>query len=350
MSGGIDKGVGRRSQEEVAAADLVRHSEGVTRSVKVVGDVEGVDELGDGVGVLVGLLADVSDDVLDLLLLDGAVAGTVAAGDNGGDQVPQDPGARGLDGVDVGGGEEHVQNGLAGLVPVEEGEEGPVHQHSSVVELGTRVVEQLGVDVFPHVLELLHGRLPVGLQNLRGQLAPGRAGNLVVVGREHSELVEHVGGRAVLAASELELTKVIKGVDHLHSNLCNQREKNSSRQLFLLFGLGDLATHPVLVLEKLQVGNLVASQAVDDLILGQEIGNLSRGLLVLLQLRQHILSLLGVLGGSVSHTVEVAVHGSDVVSHIGVLQQLNLSGQNLLGHLVVTLLLRLVALELDQRE
>lgn len=67
VSGSLDKGIGGRGEEEVAATDLLGQVEGLTSSVEVVGDVEGADELGEGVGVLVGLLSDVSDDVLHLL-------------------------------------------------------------------------------------------------------------------------------------------------------------------------------------------------------------------------------------------------------------------------------------------
>lgn len=109
-------------------------------------------------------------------------------------------------------------------------------------------------------------------------------------------------------------------------------------------------TYSVLVLEKLQVGNLIASQAIDDLVLGQEVRNLLCLLLVLVQLRKHILSLLGVLGGRLSHAVEIAVQSRHVVGHVGVLQQLDLARQNLLSQLGIALLLGLVALELDERE
>lgn len=109
-------------------------------------------------------------------------------------------------------------------------------------------------------------------------------------------------------------------------------------------------THSVLVLQELQVGDLVAPQAVDNLILGQEVGDLSGGLLVLLQLGKHLLALLGVLGGRVGDAVQLAVERGDVVGHVGVLQQLDLSGQDLLRLLLVARLLGLVALELDERE
>lgn len=230
VAGGIHKGVGRGGEEEVGAADVLGGAEGLAGGLKVVGNVESVDELGDGVGVLVGLLADVADDVLELLLLDarGAVvaggAGAAARGDDGGDEVAQDPGAGRLDRVDVGRREEHVEDGLAGGVVVEEGEEGPVDEHGAVVELGARVAEELGVDALLDVLELVDGRVPVGREDLARKFAPRRGRDLVVVGRQHAELVEHVGGGAVLAAAELELAKVVEGVDHFRGDLIKWRK------------------------------------------------------------------------------------------------------------------------------
>lgn len=123
MAGGANEGICRRSQEEIAAAHLLRQKESLTSGVEVVGDVEGVDELGNRVGILVGLLANISNDILELLLLDGAVAGACATGDNGGDQVPQSPGAGCLDRIDIRGGEEHLQDGLASSLRVEKREQ-----------------------------------------------------------------------------------------------------------------------------------------------------------------------------------------------------------------------------------
>lgn len=219
VAGGLDKGIGGGGEEEVGAADVLGHAESLAGGVEVVGNVEGVDELGDGVGVLVGLLADVADDVLELLLLGGRVAGTGAAGDDGGNQVAQDPRAAGLDGVDVGGGEEHVEDGLAGALVVEQGEQSPVDQHGAVVELSAGVVEELGVNVLADVLELVDGSVPVGRKDFASKLAPRRGRDLVIVGGQNAELVEHIGGGAVLAASELELAKVVEGVDHFDGDL-----------------------------------------------------------------------------------------------------------------------------------
>lgn len=172
VTSSLDKGIGGRGEEEVAAADLLGGAESFTSSVEVVSNVEGVDELSDGVGILVSLLADVADDILELLLLSRAVARSGAAGDDGSNQVTQSPRARGLDGVDVGGGEEHVQDGVAGSIKVEQREERPVDQHGAVVELSTRVVEKLGVDSFADVLELVDGRFPVGGEDLASELTP----------------------------------------------------------------------------------------------------------------------------------------------------------------------------------
>lgn len=60
-------------------------------SVEVVGDVKSADKLGDGINVLVRLLAHVADNVLELLLLDGAVSRPSATGDDGGNKVTQNP-------------------------------------------------------------------------------------------------------------------------------------------------------------------------------------------------------------------------------------------------------------------
>lgn len=48
--------------------------------------------------------------------------------------------------------------------------------------------------------------------------------------------------------------------------------------------------------------------------------------------------------------MELAVEARHVIGHVCILEQLDLSGQNLLRLLIVALLLRLLALELDQRE
>jgi hypothetical protein len=182
MPGGIDECVSRAEQEEIVLEDLLGLAQLLLRLLEVKVDVQGLDEVGDGVGVLVPFLAHDADQVLKLALVLVAVAGAAAAGDNGGGQVAQDPRARGLDGVDVGSREEHVGQGLAGGLVVEEGEQRPVEQPGAVLQLGERVVEQACVDLLLDLVDLLNGAVPVDGQDLAGKLAPGGLALLVVVG------------------------------------------------------------------------------------------------------------------------------------------------------------------------
>lgn len=86
-----------------------------------------------------------------------------------------------------------------------------------------------------------------------------------------------------------------------------------------------MATYSVLIFQKFQVSHLVASEAVDDLILGQKVGNRRSRLLIAAQLGDNLFSLLDVLGGGLLNTMELAVHVCDVIRHVGVLEKRNLA-------------------------
>lgn len=182
MPRGVDKCVCGAEQEEVVLENLLGLAELLLGFLKVKVNVQGLDEVGDRVGVLVALLADDADEVLELALVLVRVAALVAAGDDGGGQVAQDPGAICLDGVDVGGGEEHFGEGLAGGLVVKEGEQRPVQQPGAVLQLCEGVVEEAGVDLLLDLVDLLDGAVPVDGQDLAGELAPGGLAFLVVVG------------------------------------------------------------------------------------------------------------------------------------------------------------------------
>ena len=115
----INECVRRTEQEEVVLQDLLSLAELLLSLLKVKVDVQRLDEVGNGVGVLVALLPDNANQVLELPLVLVRVAATVAACDDSGGQVAQDPRAVCLDGVDVGGGEEHFCKGFAGRLVVE---------------------------------------------------------------------------------------------------------------------------------------------------------------------------------------------------------------------------------------
>ena len=185
MSGGILESVTGSDEEEVVAQNLVGLAELLLGLLEVEVDVESLDELADGVAVLVGFLSDDADQVLELLLvrvLAVLASRAVTVGDDGSGEIAQDPGASGLNGVDVGGGEEEVGELIAGGLVVEEGEERPVNQPAAVLELGQGVGEQACVDVLADLLYLLHSGFPVGGKNVRGEFTPCCCRDLVVIG------------------------------------------------------------------------------------------------------------------------------------------------------------------------
>lgn len=306
VTGSLNEGIGSRNEEEVAPQHILGLTQLLLGLLKVEVNVQRLNEVGDGVGVFVALLANDADQVLQLLLVDVAVlVGTVAVGDDGGGEVAQDPGAAGLDGVDVGGGEEKVGQDIASRVVVEEGEQRPVDQPGAVLELTQRVVEETGLDRVLDLLDLLHSTIPAGGQNFRGELTPCGGSNLVVVGGEDTELVQQLSGIAVATAAVLEATIVEKAVDHVG---------------------GDT----VLLLEELQVGDLVAAQVADDILILQQLGDLGALLLVVLQLGEDLLSLLDELVGDGVGVVNFLPQVGHIVGHVGVLQQLVLGADHLL--------------------
>ncbi len=219
VAGRVDKVVGVGEQEEVAAENLLGQDKLALSLLEVEVDAEGVHEPGDGVLVLVGLLLNDADDVLHLLLVDAGILRAPAVRDDSDGQVAQDPRAVSLDAVNVAGVEEQLEDGLAGLLGVEQGEEDPVDESGPVLQLGQRVLRQPRVDRLAHLLHLLHGRLPVHGQGLAGQAAPRRGRHFVVVGGEHAEAVQHLRGVGVVAAAVLEVAEVVEGVDHLDGDL-----------------------------------------------------------------------------------------------------------------------------------
>ena len=171
----------RTQQEEIVLQNLLSLAEFLLRLLEVKVDVQGLDEVGDGVTVFVTLLSYNPDQIFELLLVLVRVAATVAAGNYGSREVTQNPGAVCLDGVDVCGGKEHVGEGFARSFVVEEGEERPVDQPGAVLQLCERVVEEACVDDLLELVDLLHGRVPVYGEDFAGELAPGGFALLVAV-------------------------------------------------------------------------------------------------------------------------------------------------------------------------
>lgn len=184
MSGSLNESIGGSSQEEVVSQHFLGLAKLLLGLLEVEIDVESGNELRYWVGIFIRLLLDDSDEILELLLVLCAVASSsVAVGDDGSGKVSENPWARSLDGVDVGGGEEEVDENILSGVVVEEWEKSPVNQPGAVLQLSQWVVEKLLVNHVLNLLNLLHGGIPVHEEDLTSKLTPGSRSSLLGVGR-----------------------------------------------------------------------------------------------------------------------------------------------------------------------
>ena len=178
MAGSVEELLGGRDKEEVGLEDFVGLGQATLSLLKVEVDVQGLDESSDGVVVLVVLLAHDAHEILELLLVVAVLEATTVLSrtatvcDDGGGQVAKEPGSRGLDAVDKRLGEEHLGELVTRGLVVEHGEECPVCQPNAVLQLCERVAEQTCLDALLHLQDLLERGLPVGGQDVGGELAP----------------------------------------------------------------------------------------------------------------------------------------------------------------------------------
>ena len=125
----LDKVIQTRHEEEIIDEHGLAIPELLLGAVKVKVDVEVLDEAGDGILVGVGFFLDHLDQVLHHV-----PPGALVDDDRSG-QISQDPGARGLDGVQVGLlVEEQVDDQVLTLVVVEEDEQTPVDQPGPLLQ------------------------------------------------------------------------------------------------------------------------------------------------------------------------------------------------------------------------
>jgi len=322
VTGSVQELLRGRDEEEVGLEDLVGLRQATLSLLKVEIDVKGLDESGDRVVVLVVFLAHNAHEILELLLVvavletTAVLSRTAAVCDNGSGQVAEEPGSRGLDAVDESLGEKHLGELVARRLVVEHGEECPVCQPDAVLQLCERVAEQTCLDALLHLQNLLQRGLPVGGQNVGGELTPRGSAGLVVVGGQNAVLVEEVRGATVVSARVLELAVLVQLVDHLRG-------------------------HAVGVLEILQVGSLVSAQVVDDLTVTQQAQDLLGVLLELGALGEGLVALGVVLLRPLGEVIDGGIEVADEVAHVGLLEQ----GIFGLGDVVDALVLRGLLLE-----
>ena len=76
-----------------------------------------------------------------------------------------------------------------------------------------------GVDGFAERVELFECDVPLASENVAGELAPVGGDGKIGVGGEDAEVVEVVGGAAVVSVRVLEFSKVVECGDLLERNL-----------------------------------------------------------------------------------------------------------------------------------
>lgn len=122
-------------QKEITFQDRLNLHQFFLRRFKIKVDIKRKDEFCDRVCVLIRFLPDNFDEVADLFLVGVCVAFAELGGDDCGGDVADYPGTGGLNGVYEGRGEEEFAELFAAVGGVEEGEEGPVDQPRSMVQL-----------------------------------------------------------------------------------------------------------------------------------------------------------------------------------------------------------------------
>jgi hypothetical protein len=218
------------AQEKIVPDDALRELQLALRRLKVKLDIEFLEELGDRVRILVLLKLDDLDDLADRMPHARAhgcprAARLRAAREHGRNrEVAKDPRRGGLDGVEVGGCEERLEEESTASWVVEVYKEGPVHEPRARVQrsegLCVRVRMRSGagerrgastrVERLAKRVELLECDVPFPREDIRGEFAPVRGGVQVHVGGENAEVVEVVRCARIVPICVLELAKVVQ--------------------------------------------------------------------------------------------------------------------------------------------
>ena len=135
MSRTLNKLFCQTSQEKITLQYRLHLHQLLLRQLKIKIHIQSINKLSNRIRILIRLLLDDTDEFANLFLICIRVTFAEVGSYYRGSNVSKDPGRRGLDGIDVSGGEEEFGEGLATVFSVEEGEERPVDQPGSVVQL-----------------------------------------------------------------------------------------------------------------------------------------------------------------------------------------------------------------------
>lgn len=287
------------AQERIIQYNLLALDQLLLSAIKIILDIQALQEFDDGILVDVLLLLDDLDELLKHVpspLID----------NNCSSKVPQKMGSVGLDSIQVPVLEEEVDDPVPSILMVEEDEEAPVHQPYPAVELvDRRRGEAAGVNHLLEPVELLLRDIPVLHQYLRRKLAPEGAEAPLAVGAESTVLGQEISGIGVHPALILELGVLVERLDLVRADV-------------------------VALLEHVEVVLLVGVELLHELRAGEE-GDDGRDRLLEGPEPLDDLGAAGDhVGGDFVGAVErlVDVHG--VVDHVGAAEEADLAPQDFL--------------------
>lgn len=135
MSRTLNKLLRQTSQEKITLQHRLNLHQLLLRQFEIKINIQSRNKLSNRIRILIRLLLNDTNEFANLFLICIRITFAEMGSHYGGSNVSKDPGGGGLDGVDVGGGEEEFAEGFATVFGVEEGEEGPVDQPRSMVQL-----------------------------------------------------------------------------------------------------------------------------------------------------------------------------------------------------------------------
>uniref|UniRef100_A0A8R7QIQ5 Uncharacterized protein n=1 Tax=Triticum urartu TaxID=4572 RepID=A0A8R7QIQ5_TRIUA len=287
------------SQERIIQYNLLALDKLLLSAIKIILDIQALQEFNDGILVAVLLLLDDLDEFLKHVP-------SPLVHNNCSSKVPQKMGSVGLDSIEVPVLEEEVDDPVPSILMVEEDEEAPVHEPYPAVELvDRRRGEAAGINHLLEPVELLLRDIPVLHQYLGRQLPPQGAQAPLAVGAQSAVLGQEIGGVRVHPALVLELGVLVEGLDLVRADL-------------------------VALLEHVEVVLLVGVELLHELRAGEEGDDGRDGLLEGPEPLDDLGAAGDHVGGDVVGAVErlVDVHG--VVDHVGAAEEADLAPQDLL--------------------
>jgi hypothetical protein len=171
----------QRPEEDITLQNLLSQLQLCLSGTKVALNVKSLDELGDGVCVLVGLLLDGADQFLQLILL-------LLVGNNSDGKESENVRASHLNSAQVAVVEEPLNDTSAARRVVEEDEQGPVNEPCALLELLKGSSEALGVNNFAESVEGQSGGFPLLHKDLSAQNTPKSSSGQLAIVRKITEV------------------------------------------------------------------------------------------------------------------------------------------------------------------